>query len=147
MGQEFRSGRNPRRIQRDLFAAELGRQRQCADRFPTGGSALNASHGLSDQRRLHERTAEEPAFPVGSLIIQVLDVYNYLIVYTSMRTNIVIDDKLMRDTLRATGLKTKREAVEAALRTLLRISKQGEIRRLRGKLDWQGDLDAMRTDR
>ncbi len=64
-----------------------------------------------------------------------------------MRTNIVIDDKLMRDTLRATGLKTKREVVEAALRTLLRMSKQGEIRRLRGKLDWQGDLDAMRSDR
>ncbi len=73
--------------------------------------------------------------------------YNYLLEYTSVRTNIVIDDKLMRDTLRATGLKTKREAVEAALRTLLRMSKQGEIRRLRGKLDWQGDLDAMRSDR
>jgi Arc/MetJ family transcription regulator len=64
-----------------------------------------------------------------------------------MRTNIVIDDKLMRDTLRATGLKTKREAVETALRTLLRMSKQEKIRRLRGKLDWQGDLDAMRRDR
>ena len=64
-----------------------------------------------------------------------------------MRTNIVIDDKLMRDTLRATGLHTKREAVEAALRTLLRLSKQGEIRRFRGKLDWQGDLNAMRTGR
>ena len=64
-----------------------------------------------------------------------------------MRTNIVIDDKLMRETLRATGLKTKREAVELGLRTLLRLRKQGEIRRLRGKLDWQGDLNAMRTDR
>jgi Arc/MetJ family transcription regulator len=64
-----------------------------------------------------------------------------------MRTNIVIDDTLMRDTLRATGLHSKRAAVEAALRTLLRLSKQGEIRRLRGKLDWQGDLHAMRTDR
>jgi Arc/MetJ family transcription regulator len=64
-----------------------------------------------------------------------------------MRTNIVIDDKLMRDTLRATGLKTKREAVEAALRTLLRLSNQGEIRRLRGKLNWQGNLNAMRSDR
>lgn len=63
-----------------------------------------------------------------------------------MRTNIVIDDKLMRDTLRATGLKTKREAVEEGLRTLLRLKKQGEIRRYRGKLDWQGDLEAMRTD-
>ena len=63
-----------------------------------------------------------------------------------MRTNIVIDDKLMRETLRATGLKTKREAVDQALRTLLRLRKQGEIRRLRGKLDWQGDLNAMRID-
>jgi Arc/MetJ family transcription regulator len=64
-----------------------------------------------------------------------------------MRTNIVIDDRLMRDTLRATGLKTKREAVELGLRTLLRLSRQAEIRTLRGKLHWQGDLDAMRSDR
>lgn len=64
-----------------------------------------------------------------------------------MRTNIVIDDKLMRDALRATGLKTKREAVEEGLRTLLRLKKQAEIRRFRGKLDWHGDLDAMRIDR
>jgi Arc/MetJ family transcription regulator len=53
----------------------------------------------------------------------------------------------MRDTLRATGLNSKREAVETALRTLLRLSKQGQIRRLRGKLDWHGDLNAMRSDR
>jgi Arc/MetJ family transcription regulator len=64
-----------------------------------------------------------------------------------VRTNIVIDDKLMRETLRVTGLRTKREAVEEGLRTLLRLRKQGEIRRLRGKLAWQGDLDAMRRDR
>ncbi len=63
-----------------------------------------------------------------------------------MRTNIVIDDQLMNDTLRATGLKTKREAVELGLRTLLRLRQQEEIRRFRGKLNWQGDLDAMRTD-
>jgi Arc/MetJ family transcription regulator len=64
-----------------------------------------------------------------------------------MRTNIVIDDKLMRETLRSTGLKTKREAVELGLRTLVRLGKQAEIRQFRGKLDWQGDLDAMRTSR
>jgi Arc/MetJ family transcription regulator len=64
-----------------------------------------------------------------------------------MRTNIVIDDALMRDALRATGLKTKRETVELALRTLLRLSKQADIRRLRGKLEWQGDLEIMRSDR
>jgi Arc/MetJ family transcription regulator len=64
-----------------------------------------------------------------------------------VRTNIVIDDKLMRETLRATGLKTKREAVEEGLRTLLRLQRQAEIRKLRGKLHWKGDLNAMRTDR
>ena len=64
-----------------------------------------------------------------------------------MRTNVVIDDKLMRDTLRATGLKTKREAVEEGLRTLLRLRTQARIRRLRGKLNWQGDLNAMRSGR
>ena len=53
----------------------------------------------------------------------------------------------MRETLRATGLTTKREVVEEGLRTLLRLSKQAEIRRFRGKLKWEGDLDAMRTDR
>jgi Arc/MetJ family transcription regulator len=63
-----------------------------------------------------------------------------------MRTNIVIDDKLMADTLRLTGLKTKREAVELGLRTLLRLQQQATIRRFRGKLAWEGDLDAMRAD-
>ncbi len=63
-----------------------------------------------------------------------------------MRTNIVIDDQLMNDTLQVTGLKTKREAVELGLRTLLQLRRQEEIRRFRGKLDWQGDLDAMRSD-
>jgi Arc/MetJ family transcription regulator len=64
-----------------------------------------------------------------------------------MRTNIVIDDKLMKDTLRVTGAKTKREAVELGLRTLLRLRQQEEIKRYRGKLNWQGDLDAMRIER
>lgn len=64
-----------------------------------------------------------------------------------MRTNIVIDDKLIRDTLRATGLRTKREAVDLGLRTLLRLKKQAEMRRYRGKLLWQGDLESMRRDR
>ena len=63
-----------------------------------------------------------------------------------MRTNIVIDDELMRDALRATGLKIKREAVETGLRMLLRLSKQPRIRRLRGKLNWRGDLNATRVD-
>jgi Arc/MetJ family transcription regulator len=63
-----------------------------------------------------------------------------------MRTNIVIDDKLMEETLRVTGLKTKREAVELGLKTLLRLRQQEKLRGFRGKLEWQGDLEAMRTD-
>jgi Arc/MetJ family transcription regulator len=52
----------------------------------------------------------------------------------------------MRDTLLATGLKTKREVVEEGLRMLLRLKRQEEIRRLRGQVTWQGDLDSMRRD-
>jgi Arc/MetJ family transcription regulator len=63
-----------------------------------------------------------------------------------MRTNIVIDDKLMQVTLRTTGIKTKRQAVEEGLRILLRLSRQSQLRQFRGKLSWKGDLDAMRTD-
>lgn len=64
-----------------------------------------------------------------------------------MRTNIVIDDQLMEDALRLTGLITKKEAVELGLKTLIRLRKQESIRELRGKILWDGDLDAMRTDR
>jgi Arc/MetJ family transcription regulator len=52
----------------------------------------------------------------------------------------------MWKTPRAIELKIKRDAVELGLRTLLRLRKQEKIRRLRGKLDWQGDLNAMRSD-
>ena len=64
-----------------------------------------------------------------------------------MRTNIVIDDALMKSVLKATGLKTEREAVELGLKTLLRLKQQERIKAFRGKLHWEGDLDAMRTDR
>jgi Arc/MetJ family transcription regulator len=63
-----------------------------------------------------------------------------------MRTNIVIDDELMSRVLKLTGIKTKREAVEVGLKTLLRLKTQENIRNYRGKLAWVGDLDEMRTD-
>lgn len=63
-----------------------------------------------------------------------------------MRTNIVIDDQLMDEVIKLTGVKTKREAVELSLLTLIRIKKQEKIRQYRGKLDWDGNLDDMRTD-
>ncbi|HEY1561647.1 MAG TPA: type II toxin-antitoxin system VapB family antitoxin [Caulobacteraceae bacterium] len=64
-----------------------------------------------------------------------------------MRTNIVIEDQLMAEVLRVSGAKTKREAVELGLKTLLRLRRQEDIRRYRGKLRWSGDLDEMRKNR
>ena len=60
-----------------------------------------------------------------------------------MRTNIDIDDQLMNDVLKVTGLNTKKDAVELSLRTLIRLKQQEDIRNLRGKLQWTGDLDYM----
>ena len=64
-----------------------------------------------------------------------------------MRTNIVIDDESMQAALRASGLKTKRQVGELGLRTLLRLNRQRDLRRLHGRVHWQGDLDAMRRER
>ncbi len=64
-----------------------------------------------------------------------------------MRTNIVIDDDLMNRVMKLTGIRTKREAVEMGLKALLKLKKQENIRNFRGKLDWEGDLDDMRTDK
>jgi Arc/MetJ family transcription regulator len=64
-----------------------------------------------------------------------------------MRTNIVIDDKLMQDALKATGLTTKREAVELGLKTLIKLKNQEGIKKLRGALKWEGNLDDMRLSK
>jgi len=74
---------------------------------------------------------------------------NHIKIYTQgiiMRTNIVIDDNLMIDVLQVTGLKTKKDAVELGLKTLLKLKKQDEIKQFKGKLTWDDDLDRMRTD-
>lgn len=63
-----------------------------------------------------------------------------------MRTNIVINNKLISQALKLTGYKTKREAVEAGLEMLVKMARQGKIRAARGKLRWESDLDAMRRD-
>jgi Arc/MetJ family transcription regulator len=61
-----------------------------------------------------------------------------------MRTNIVLDEELIAEAMRRTGIKTKRAVVEEALRTLIQLKRQEEILALRGKLKWEGDLDEMR---
>ena len=62
-----------------------------------------------------------------------------------MRTNIVIDDQLMHDALIATGLSTKKEAVEEGLKILVKLYKQSRIKKFRGKLKWEGDLNDLRV--
>lgn len=64
-----------------------------------------------------------------------------------MRTNIVIDDDLMAEALQASGCDTKREAVEQGLKLLVQRSQQQQIRELRGRINWEGDLDEMRNAR
>jgi len=62
-----------------------------------------------------------------------------------MRTNIVVDDQLMQEARRLSGLKTKKDVIEKALEAFIRLHKQSEIRKLRGKVQWEGNLDEMRS--
>lgn len=64
-----------------------------------------------------------------------------------MRTNIVLDDKLIGRAQKLTGIKTKREVVHEALRLLILLSEQADLRSLRGKIAWVGDLDEQRRSR
>ena len=63
-----------------------------------------------------------------------------------MRTNVVIDDKLMSRALRSSGCSTKRAAIESGLRLLVQVNSQSKLRQLRGKIKWEGDLNKMRRD-
>lgn len=77
------------------------------------------------------------------------DVYDFGNLYTwscTMRTNVDIDDKLMKAAMKATGKKTKKETIEAALELAIKIQAQSGLRALRGKVKWEGDLDEMRRD-
>ena len=63
-----------------------------------------------------------------------------------MRTNIVIDDSLMKQAMQASGARSKREAVELGLRALVKLQQQAEIRAFCGRLNWDGDLESQRLD-
>jgi Arc/MetJ family transcription regulator len=62
-----------------------------------------------------------------------------------MRTNIDIDDKLMKDALKLSGLKSKKEIVNIALEEYVKFKKRQRLKNLQGKVEWIGDLDKMRT--
>ena len=64
----------------------------------------------------------------------------------TMRTNIVVDDDLMAEALKLSDIKTKKGVVEAALKLLVQVKKQEKIRKLRGRLNWEGNLSDMRLD-
>ena len=63
-----------------------------------------------------------------------------------MRTNVVIDDRLMSRALRSSGCRTKRSAIETGLRLLVQVNSQKKLRDLKGKITWEGNLEEMRRD-
>ncbi|HDQ45113.1 MAG TPA: type II toxin-antitoxin system VapB family antitoxin [bacterium] len=64
-----------------------------------------------------------------------------------MRTNILIDDALMSEALKLSGHRTKKDTVEEGLKLLIALKRQASVRKYRGKLAWEGDLDKMRADK
>lgn len=64
-----------------------------------------------------------------------------------MRTNVVIEDRLMEAALKLSGFRTKKEAIEAGLKLLVKFNRQKKIKDFRGRLKWTGNLEKMRTDK
>jgi Arc/MetJ family transcription regulator len=64
-----------------------------------------------------------------------------------MRTNIIINDDLMNEAMELSKMKTKKAVVETGLKLLVQIKKQEQIKTLRGRIKWEGDLDSMRSDK
>jgi Arc/MetJ family transcription regulator len=64
-----------------------------------------------------------------------------------MRTNVVINDDLMKSALKESGLKTKKDAIEEGLKLLVQVNGQKKIKKFRGKLKWSGNLEEMRLDK
>jgi Arc/MetJ family transcription regulator len=64
-----------------------------------------------------------------------------------MRTNVVLDDSLMKTALRLSGCRTKKKTIEEGLKLLIQVKRQRRIKDFRGKLPWTEDLDKMRTDK
>lgn len=73
--------------------------------------------------------------------------YLYTLLEGNMRTNIVIDDTLMQEAIKLSGHKTKKETVEEGLKLLIALRTQAKIRKYRGALKWEGDLDKMRAEK
>lgn len=110
---------------------------------------MNTTSGEACGMLYRHKRALRRTVRLDHLVMFLFAYYNVYIqstLYTrcGMRTNIVIDDALMSDALKATGFRTKKETVEEGLKLLIKRNKQNSIRELRGKLKWEGDLDEMR---
>lgn len=64
-----------------------------------------------------------------------------------MRTNVVLDDRLVEEAMHLSGIGTKREVVNAALHAFVMLQRQRAVLALEGTISWQGDLNASRTAR
>jgi len=84
---------------------------------------------------------------LSNRLINVYNIANDTHRRQEMRTNVVVDDNLMASALKASGLKTKRGAIEEGLKLLVQMQSQKAIKSFRGKLKWSGNLDEMRTDK
>lgn len=91
--------------------------------------------------RSHSHTGPGPTYTKGGTE------YTLAKLPSSVRTNIEIDDRLMRQAMRSSGARTKKATVEAGLRLLVQTARQGEVRRLRGAVRWRGDVDESRRSR
>jgi len=99
------------------------------------------------------KTSSSAIFPLSMRKAETSASYVYSILYythihgnLNMRTNIEIDDKLLSDAMKATGASTKREVVELGLASLVKLKKQQQVKKYKGKLRWDGDLDQMRSN-
>lgn len=116
-----------------------------------GAGSAGASVMISDTRRGPlERGVAGPSRahrrpPRGIRMAAMMCMFRLLI--HIMRTNVVLDDELVAEAMKASGARTKREAIELGLKALLQMRRQAEFKRLKGQVRWVGDLDAMRRDR
>jgi len=84
---------------------------------------------------------------LSNKLINVYNIVNDTHRRGAMRTNVIINDELMASALKASGLKTKKGAIEEGLKLLVQVQSQKAIRSFRGKLKWSGNLDEMRKDK
>jgi Arc/MetJ family transcription regulator len=115
-------------------------------RWPNGGVRLSATgRPLAGMRRFG--LPWPCIFASYGILYTRTAVFMCIVGGATMRTNVVIDDELLAEAMRCTGLTTKKAVIDEALNTLVRLRHQSQVRQLRGQLKWEGDLAALREGR